>query len=95
MSDSEGQEMGVGRSNLDKELTACADIYAELQRAERLHPVWPSDPIHQAAIVSEEAGELVKAVNDMVWKGASIEDVRAEAVQVGAMAIRFLKNLEG
>jgi hypothetical protein len=33
------------------------EILAEVKRAETLHPHWPPDPIHGAAIVSEESGE--------------------------------------
>ena len=35
-------------------------IEEELIRARDKFPKWPVDPIHAAAIVSEEAGELVQ-----------------------------------
>ena len=35
---------------------ALAQIFSEVERAEKLHPDWPTSPIHQAAIVTEEAG---------------------------------------
>ena len=40
---------------------ALAQIFSEVERAEKLHPDWPTNPIHQAAIVTEEAGELLQA----------------------------------
>ena len=40
---------------------ALAQIFSEVERAEKLHPDWPTSPIHQAAIVTEEAGELLQA----------------------------------
>lgn len=39
-------------------------IEAELQRAKKLHPCWPKNMYHQLAILSEECGEVAKAVND-------------------------------
>jgi hypothetical protein len=37
------------------------EVRAEVKRAETLHPHWPPDPIHGAAIVSEESGEAIRA----------------------------------
>ncbi len=71
-----------------------AEIRAELMRACEQHPRWPRDVIHQAAIVQEEAGELIQAALDVVYDGADRERLREEAVQVGAMALRFLVHLE-
>ena len=39
---------------------ALAQIFSEVERAEKLHPDWPTSPIHQAAVVTEEAGELLQ-----------------------------------
>ena len=74
-----------------------ADVIAEILR----YPGWPSDLIHAASIVGEEAGELVKAVNDYTWCKTHTEEakqglraeVRKEAIHTAAMAIRFLINL--
>ena len=70
------------------------EILKELERAESIHPDWPDDPIHAAAIMMEEAGEVVKAVNDAVEKGSDTEDCKTEAIHTAAMCIRFLKNFE-
>lgn len=69
-------------------------IMTEIDRAEKLHPVWPTDPVKVAAIPVEEAGELLKAANDQGEKRASPREMIAEAVHTAASAIRFLKNLE-
>jgi NTP pyrophosphatase (non-canonical NTP hydrolase) len=45
------------------------------------------------AILAEEAGEVVKASLDMTYDGGSVEDVRTELAQTGAMCIRMLVNL--
>lgn len=70
------------------------EILKELERAESIHPEWPDDPIHAAAIMMEEAGEVVKAVNDAVEKGSDTDDCKMEAIHTAAMCIRFLKNFE-
>lgn len=73
---------------------ALALVMAECLRAEKFHPVWPWDHIHQAAIISEEAGECLQAaLNHREGKG-STQPMITEAVHTAAMAIRFLKNIE-
>lgn len=75
----------------DAVVSALEQIYLELNRAKHHHPDWPDDPIHQAAIVSEEAGELIRAGLQEVYEaGDSREHMQKEAVQTGAMALRFL-----
>lgn len=37
-------------------------VEAECRKAEDKHPSWPADRLRQAAIVVEEAGELLRAV---------------------------------
>ena len=76
--------------NIHSEYDAFDAIIGELHRARKLHPVWPVDPIHAAAVVTEELGELVQAVNDAVSGKCGIQYAVTEAVQLGAMAIRFL-----
>ena len=69
-------------------------ILAELERAEKIHPVFPSDIVHMGAIVAEEAGELIQACINNEYHGTSdINDLTTEAIQTGAMTIRFLINL--
>ena len=75
-----------------------ARIHAELVRAKRKFPQWPTDPVHAAAIVSEEAGELVRAVNEACYEphktnpARPLDDVITEAIQLGAMVRRFLES---
>jgi NTP pyrophosphatase (non-canonical NTP hydrolase) len=74
-------------------------IFNELRKAEAKHPGWPKDPVYGAAIVSEEAGELVKAANDYAHEDVIRADVnrakmRLEAAHVAAVAIRFLLGLK-
>ena len=76
-----------------KKEQACLALLSELCRAMDLHPVWPSDLIHQVAIVAEESGEAVQAALNHVYHGDSLEKVRTELIQTGAMCIRALVNL--
>ena len=60
----------------------------------QLHPDWPTSPIHQAAIVTEEAGELLQAsLNHNEHKGSK-KAMITEAIHTAATVIRFLKNIE-
>lgn len=70
------------------------DIVTELVRAEELHPDWPIDMIHASAVLSEEAGEVTKAALDWVYHGGTEADAIKEAIQCGAMSIRFLMNAD-
>lgn len=64
----------------------------ELERAEKQHPEWPKDLVYQAAIVQEESGEFLKAVMDYKSGKGPADDIIKEAIQTGAMILRFLKN---
>lgn len=69
-------------------------VFNELRKAQKKHPGWPPDHIHAAAIVGEEAGELLQASIDHVYKGNCLKRMSKEAAQTAAMALRFLINLE-
>lgn len=69
-----------------------ADVFIELQRAEKLHPQWPKNVFEQLAIVGEEYGEAQQAALDMNYKGAPIARYREELVQLAAMSLRILFN---
>lgn len=68
-------------------------IFSEKAAAETRHPVWPEDMIHQAAIVAEESGELIRAVLNYVQGKKRYYEIHHEAKQTGAMALRMLVNL--
>jgi len=68
-------------------------VVAELKSAEEKHPGWPVDPIHAAAIVAEEAGELIQASIDYVYDNGTEEQLVLEATQTAAMGIRFLLHI--
>ena len=69
-------------------------VFDELRRAEQKFPGFPTDPVHAAAVVAEEVGELQQACLQFTYEGGSLEHVTKEAVQSAAMALRFLFNME-
>jgi NTP pyrophosphatase (non-canonical NTP hydrolase) len=75
-------------------IEALSSIRQELERAERKFPSFPVDPIHAAAIVQEEAGELVQAALQHTYESGGFAAMYSEAMQVGAMALRFLIHLD-
>lgn len=67
-------------------------INTELKNAIAKYPEWPDDLIHAASVVNEEAGELIRACLNHHYHGANGENVKTEAIQTAAMAIRFILN---
>jgi NTP pyrophosphatase (non-canonical NTP hydrolase) len=72
------------------------EIFAELERATKKFPTWPTDPLHAIGVLGEEYGELNKEVLQLVYEPqkSSKEEVRKEAIQTAAMAIRFAMSLD-
>lgn len=67
-------------------------ILKELSYAETDHPDWPCDPIHGAAIVAEEAGELVQASLQYIYEQKPKSRMIVEAIHTAVTAFRFIKN---
>ncbi len=72
------------------------EIKLELVKATTKFPTWPTDPLHALAVLGEEFGELTKAAIQLTYEPhkTSFEEVRKEAIQTAAMAIRLLASLE-
>lgn len=71
-------------------------IAEELERATAKFPTWPTDPMHALAVLGEEFGELTKAVLQTMYEPSKIRagELRKEALQTAAMAVRFLVSLD-
>lgn len=71
-------------------------IQAEMKRSMTKFPNWPTDPFHALAVLQEEVGELSKAVLQYTYepnKGVHPSDIMEEAIQCGAMVLRFIQSL--
>lgn len=72
------------------------EVSAELDRATAKFPTWPTDPFHALAVLEEEFGELTKAVLQHTYepnKNVTPTDIRSEAIQTAAMALRWAMSL--
>lgn len=72
-------------------------VFAELARATSKFPTWPTDPLHALAVLGEEFGELTKAMLQHTYephKGVTPQDIRDEAIQTAAMALRLAMSLD-
>ena len=69
-------------------------VLTELERAEEKHPDWSAySVVDMAAIVSEEAGELIRAALQHKYEGGQFEEIKKECIQTAAVALRMLKEL--
>jgi len=71
------------------------DVIYEINRASAKHPTWPTDPLHALAVLGEEYGELNKALLQSIYEPdkTSPAEVREEAIQTAAAAIRLIASL--
>lgn len=76
--------------------TIMGEIMAEVAKATRKFPTWPTRIIDAGNVVSEEAGELAKACLQVTYEKEkeTLDGVRTEAVQTAAMCIRFLASMD-
>ncbi|MHB8953537.1 MAG: nucleoside triphosphate pyrophosphohydrolase family protein [Pirellulaceae bacterium] len=81
---------------LQQQLAEVQPVLDELARAKAKFPTWPTDPLHALAVLGEEFGELTKAIIQRVYEPhkSTAEDVRTEAIQTAAMALRFVASLD-
>lgn len=75
-------------------------ILAEIDRSNEIHGPLPPDRLHQAAIMGEGALETIQAATaynfgpkDLQHRRNSLLDMKKEAIQTGAMALKILQTL--
>ena len=75
---------------------ALLDVLHELGRATAKFPTWPTDPLHAIAVIGEEFGELTKDALQLTYEPhkTTPANLRAEAIQTAAMALRFAISLD-
>jgi hypothetical protein len=66
-------------------------ILTELERANRLHPSYPADPVRRVALIVEEVGEAMKEALEMARPGVDTKVISArledELIQVAALCV--------
>jgi len=68
-------------------------VLADMDRAIRKHPQWPTDNVKRAAIVAEESGELIREANLLDEGKGSLAVLKNECIQTAAMCFRMLDAL--
>ena len=71
-------------------------VLDEVRRAKCKFPTWPTDPLHALAVPGEEFGELTKDMLQLTYEPhkTSRENVRTEAIQTAAMALRLVMSID-
>lgn len=80
----------------NKAVAIIDEIVAEVEKAARKFPTWPTRIIDAGNVVSEEAGELAKACLQVTYEKhkETLDGVRMEAIQTAAMCVRFLASMD-
>lgn len=65
----------------------------EMERALKKHPEWPDCMVRRVNIITEEMGELARAVNEFEYDGGNVDDMINEAEQTAATTLRMLHAL--
>ena len=73
--------------------TAIILILQEFRNATKKHPVWPKCNIKRAALVAEEAGELIREANQLDEDKGSLLHLKMEAIQTASTALRMVTVL--
>lgn len=86
----------MSEETMNRPADVLGSVWNELERALAKFPTWPTDPLHAVAVLGEEFGELTKDVLQMTYEPGktSAENVRKEAIQTAAMALRFVASLD-
>jgi hypothetical protein len=73
--------------------SAIVCVLEEMNRARKKHPEWPVCNVKRAAIVCEEAGEVIREANLIDEGKGSIESLRTELIQCAGTCIRMLNEI--
>jgi NTP pyrophosphatase (non-canonical NTP hydrolase) len=73
---------------------AIADVLTERARQDAKWGEQNLDPFAYLTVLVEEVGEFARAVIDMNWGGPAAGSLRAEAVQVAAVALAIVECLD-
>lgn len=68
---------------------AVGDVFAELQRAETIHPGWPANAFCGLTIIGEEYGEACQAAIESHFRDADPDLIYSEVLSIAATAMRW------
>lgn len=68
-------------------------VLEEVARAEAKHPTWPQDNVKRAAIIVEEAGEVIREANRLDEGVGCLKALRMEVIQTAATCFRMLNEM--
>jgi len=80
-------------AEMDAHTRVVADVLRERKRQHQMHGVQTLTLSQWACLLAEESGEVAKAANDAEHDGKPIADMRAELIQVAALAIQAAEAL--
>lgn len=80
-------------SNAQQE-NAIKEIVTERERQDKKWGIQTHDPIEWFSILGEEYGEVAQEVNRNYFGEKSLDDYRKEMVQVAAVALAALEDME-
>ncbi len=77
-----------------EEAMVLIEILEEIKKATAKHPVWPPDAVSRAAIVSEEAGEVIREANHIREGHGDPKALRLELIQTAGTCIRMINIMD-
>ena len=77
-----------------EQASALIEILMEMKRATEKHPEWPTCPVHRAAILSEEAGEVIREANHIREGHGDLKALRMELIQTAGTCIRMINIMD-
>ncbi len=79
------------------EFQIISEAIAELNRARKRYPEWPTDLVHATVVMVEESTEALKSANEIRWnhKQTTMADLRDEVIQTIAMCLRLIVETPG
>lgn len=77
-----------------EEATVIFEILEEMRKAKSKHPTWPMDAVSRAAIVAEEAGEVIREANHIREGHGDPQALRLELVQTAGVCVRMINVMD-
>lgn len=76
------------------EASVLIEVLSEIASAKTKHPEWPADHVSRAAIVSEEAGEVIREANHLREGKGDVRLLRSELIQTAGVCLRMIAIMD-